>query len=84
LQSLTTMNVEEEGPVKKEIQNSKAAMLSTMTIIAKIKDAFDQVFKVLVPFLREKIDECEITDHECVFYYTFGTRKLESLKKKRK
>jgi hypothetical protein len=82
LQSLTTMNVEEEGPVKKEIQNSKAAMLSTMTIIAKIKDAFDQVLKVLVPVLREKIGECEITDHESVFYYTFGARKLELLKKK--
>jgi hypothetical protein len=52
-----------------------------MTIIAEIKNAFDQVLKVLVPVLREKIGQCKITDHECVFYYTFGARKLESLKK---
>jgi hypothetical protein len=66
------MKVEEEGPCKKEeIQNSNVAMVSTITIIGKIKDAFNQVLKVLVPVLREKIGECEIRDHECVFTTPF-------------
>jgi hypothetical protein len=43
-----------------------------------------KVLKVLVPVLRERIGECEITDHECLFYYTLGTKMQESLKKKGK
>jgi hypothetical protein len=68
------MKVEERRSHKEKKKFSVILVKLSVMILPKNR-RFDTL-KVLVSVLRERIGDCEIIDHKCVFYYTFEAKKL--------